>query len=186
MAQTLQQQQLIDVLNINKSINITIPNEKSFIVKFGDNKPELKIPISIVDFNVSMYKQLMDLINRYASVKMQNPFTVTAATAAISISDYGYALLNATFDPPAAATAAATAAAATAAAAVTAFEAAAATAGGKRSGGKSKKNYPSKRDEHGRFLPSNKRKNGRQRRTARRPMSDKNDTENTMLMASLV
>ena len=56
------------------------------------------------------------------------------------------------------------------------------TAGGKRSTSKSRKTQL--RDEHGRFLPSNKRKNGRQRRTARRPMSDK--TENTMLMASLV
>ena len=54
--------------------------------------------------------------------------------------------------------------------------------GGKRSTSKSRKTQL--RDEHGRFLPSNKRKNGRQRRTARRPMSDK--TENTMLMASLV
>lgn len=55
--------------------------------------------------------------------------------------------------------------------------------GGKRSTSKSRKTQL--RDEHGRFLPSKgKRKNGRQRRTARRPMPDK--TENTMLMASLV
>ena len=40
--------------------------------------------------------------------------------------------------------------------------------GGKRSTSKSRKTQL--RDEHGRFLPSNKRKNGRQRRTVKRPI----------------
>ena len=86
-----QQQQLVEVLKINKPIVITIPDEKSFIVKFGDNKPELIILISIVEFDVKNYSQLMDLINRYASVEMSPNKDAAAHAAAEAIKDYASA-----------------------------------------------------------------------------------------------
>lgn len=200
MTTQIPRQQLVGVLNINNSINIKIPNADSFIITL-DGKPDIIIPISIFDFDMNdinnsdhAYFGVMGMINKYASVKMidgDEKVKKLAEYVAEKISNYvaKRILFNILSDHEKRnnenqITKDKNSASADVAMYIQEFEAAAASSsGGKRSSSKSRKTQL--RDEHGRFLPSNKRKMVR-RKTARRTMQKSTNPMNTIMTTTLV